>query len=104
MSQNQLVGLLSPLANAMHLMFLDVSLNRFTGSIPEALQTSGSLEVLSLFMNQLTGPVNLSNTSALEAFFAFENKLSVANSCCLPIIATSGCCWCTLISFRVTCR
>jgi hypothetical protein len=28
----------------------------------------------------------------------------VANSCCLPIIATSGCCWCTLISFRVTCR
>ena len=68
MSQNQLVGLLSPLANAMHLMFLDVSLNRFTGSIPEALQTSGSLEVLSLFMNQLTGPVNLSNTSALEAF------------------------------------
>ena len=37
LSQNQLVGLLSPLANAMHLMFLVVSLNRFTGSIPEAL-------------------------------------------------------------------
>jgi hypothetical protein len=29
-----------------------------------------------LFVKQLTGPVNLSNASAIEAFFAFENKLS----------------------------
>ncbi len=73
-------GTLSPLADlvvaAEGLTFLLLGNNRFTGSIPAALLSSKSLQVLTLFRNQLTGPLDLSNASVLKLFAAFDNKLS----------------------------
>ena len=80
MGNNKLEGTLSPLADlvvaAEGLTGLLLGDNRFTGSIPEALLSSKSLKVLTLFKNQLTGPLDLSNASGLEVFAAFDNKLS----------------------------
>ncbi len=80
MVNNTLEGTLSPFADlvvaAKRLAYLLLGDNRFTGSIPEALLSSESLQVLALFKNQLTGPLDLSNASGLEVFAAFDNKLS----------------------------
>ena len=77
LSANQFTGNLSWIVDLKKLRFLDLSSNLFVGDLAPVseLASLGALTKVSLFRNQLTGPVNLSGASNLQLFASFDNNL-----------------------------
>jgi Leucine-rich repeat (LRR) protein len=80
LSNNGLTGSIPAreLTNLTHLMYLDLSQNPFTGSIPTELGNLTSLTYIDLSNNSLTGsiPTELGNLSNLEHLSLYGNQLT----------------------------